>query len=145
MVDLDAPIVPARSAAGISLGTPIQDVLRESHGMLSANLLLDALGRHTETRYHSPSVDLWEAGGRVRQIMVHGEYRGRLLECIKVGSTTADVERLIGPSDEDEEDNLIIIGVPGVCFEIATTYANPAWREAPITEIYVFAPSVPQS
>ncbi len=74
----------------------------------------------------------------VTQIMVHGHYRGRLMGHISIGSSVTDIETLVGPCDEDEEDNLVIQGLPGLAIEIASTYADPAWKDAPITELYVF-------
>lgn len=40
-----------------------------------------------------------------------------LAEGVGIGSSIADVERLIGEVEEDTEDNLIVVGYPGWCFE----------------------------
>ena len=46
------------------------------------------------------------------------------------------------PCAADDEDNLIVTTLPGICFEIGATYADPDWHHAPIVAMYVF-PSEP--
>ncbi|HZU69151.1 MAG TPA: hypothetical protein VFA09_17880 [Ktedonobacteraceae bacterium] len=73
--------------------------------------------------------------------MVHDGYRGKLMDTIGLGSTVADVERQIGPVEEDEEDNLVIRDLPGLCFAIEGYFPDvkdPAFRHAAIKGICVF-------
>jgi hypothetical protein len=138
VLNMEADIIPGTGAAGLRLGTAISAVLQDYGAVFSADVLYDALGRPSGHRYRSSSVDLWSHDGTMAQIMVQGTYRGRLARVIGLGATIADVEAAIGPCAEDDEDNLIITTLPGVCLEISATYADPAWRHAPIVEIYVF-------
>jgi hypothetical protein len=135
---MDADIIPGTGAANLRLGTAISAVLQDYGAVFRADVLYDALGRPSGHRYRSSSVDLRSHDGTIAQIMVHGTYRGRLARAIGLGSTIADVEAAIGPCAEDDEDNLIITNLPGICFEIGATYADPDGRHAPIVEIYVF-------
>ena len=146
-MNIEAPIVPGESAAGIQLGSPIEEVLKEqephfiSEKVANPLVLLPII-----TRYRSAMVDLWVRDGIVDQIMVHGGYRGTLMDKIGLGSTIADIERDIGAWEEDEEDNLVIRDLPGVGFEIEGYFPglkDPAFRHAPIKEIYVFRLSPP--
>lgn len=139
-LDVDADIIPGqedrsgRLAAGAAIGT----VLQAPGAVFIAEALHDALGRPSRHRYRSSSVDLWSHDGTSAQIMVDGTYRGRLAPVIGLGSTIADVEAAIGPCAEDDEDNLIVMNLPGICCEIGATYADPNWRHVSIVEIYVF-------
>lgn len=137
-LDLDAAIIPGTAAAGLRLGAAIAPILGTAGALFGAEPLHDALKRPTGMRYRSASVDLWSHDGTIVQIMVHGAYRGRLTQGIGLGSTIADVEQVLGPCADDDEDNLIVTALPGICFEIGATYADPNWRHAPIVEIYVF-------
>ena len=146
-MNIEAPIVPGESAAGIQLGSPIEETLKEqeprfiSEEVANPLVLLPSI-----TRYRSAMVDLWVRDGIVDQIMVHGGYRGKLMDKIGLGSTIADIERDIGAWEEDEEDNLVIRDLPGVGFEIEGYFPglkDPAFRQAPIKEIYVFRLSLP--
>lgn len=138
VLDLDADIIPGAGAAGLRLGTAIGTVLQAHGAVFTAEALYDALRRPSGHRYHSPSVDLWSHDGTIAQIMVHGNHRGRVAHAIGLGSTIADVETAIGPCAADDEDNLIVTTLPGICFEIGATYADPDWRHAPIVAMYVF-------
>jgi hypothetical protein len=137
-LDWDADIVPGIEAAGLRLGASIATAVQTYAALFTAESLYDALKRPTGLRYHSPNVDLWSHDGTIAQIMVYGNYRGRLAHAIGLGSTIADIETLIGPCIEDDEDNLIVTNLPGISFEIGATYADPDWRHAPIIEMYVF-------
>jgi len=125
--------------AGLRLGTAIGPVLQAHGAVFTAEPLYDALKQPTGLRrYRPPNVDLWRHDGAIAQIMVHGKYRGRLAHAIGLGLTIPDVETVIGPCAEDDEDTLIVTTLPGICFEIGATYADPDWRHAPIVEMYVF-------
>ncbi|HEX3271593.1 MAG TPA: hypothetical protein VHR15_13170 [Ktedonobacterales bacterium] len=121
MLDLSAPIIPGVSAAGFYIGQFV-----EPNGPMAVMFVSEPIhnpyvrssdGVHY--RYRSNLVDLWVTNSVIRQIGVHGMYRGKLLDQITLGMTIEDIERLIGPCIEDDEDNLAIAGVAGLCFEVA--------------------------
>src|SRR5579883_3291451 len=142
-MDSTAPIIPGKSAAGILIGSSIETILKEQ----DVDFLIEEVKNPFMTRtlplmrYCSVMVDLWVKAGAICQIMVHDGYTGKLLETIGLGSTIADVETQIGPWGEDEEDNLIIQNLPGLCFTVEGYFSDlkdPAFRQATIKEIYVF-------
>jgi hypothetical protein len=145
MLDLAAPIIPGMGAAGITLGSVIESVQAINEHEFDCQSVLDYRQRPSDiTRYTSPSVNLWEHAGVVDQIMVHGTYRGQVLGRLGLGATIADVERLFGDWQEDEEDNLIIASLPGIWFDIEgyfPTVDDPAIRAASIRGIGVFSVS----
>ena len=138
-MDIQAPIVPGESAAGIRLGSPIEEILQEQKtSFLSEEVVHPLFPLPITTRYRSEMVDVWVKEGKVEQIMVHDGYRGKLMGTIGLGSTLADIERHIGAWEEDEEDNLVIRNLPGVMFELEGSFpdwSNPGFRLAPIKEI----------
>jgi len=139
-----APIIHGESAAGIQLGSPIEEVLKEQRNhFISVEVVNPFFPEENITRYRSAMVDVWAKNGIVDQIMVHDGYRGKLKGIIGLGSTIADIERYIGSWEEDDEDNLVIRDLPGVGFEIEGYFPglkDPAFRYAPIKEIFVFIP-----
>ena len=146
-MNIDAPIVPGEGAAGIQLGFPIEEILNaHKNSFSSGEVVRPSFPTLLITRYRSSMVDLWVKDGIVYQIMVHDGYRGKLMGKIGLGSTIADVEMHIGAVEEDDEDNLVIRDLPGVGFEIEGYFPDlqkdPAFRHAPIKEIYVHTPSI---
>ncbi|HLQ28238.1 MAG TPA: hypothetical protein VK140_03260 [Ktedonobacteraceae bacterium] len=142
-MNIEASIVPGESAAGIQLGSRIEEILKEQEThFLSEEIVHPLLPSPTTLRrYRSAMVDLWVREGIVDQIMVHDGYRGKLMDKIGLGSTIADIEMQIDAWEEDEEDNLVIRDLPGVGFEIEGYFPDlkdPAFRHAPIKDIYVF-------
>ena len=116
MFDLAAPIQPGFTAAGITLGTPIAAVL-------SANTPLKVHQHRDDwATYVFEAVDVTAHNGRVSEICVRSGYSGKLSGSIGIGSTIADVERIIGKVKQDEHDNLVASAVDGWSFETV------AWR-----------------
>jgi len=147
-MNIEAPIIPGESAAGIRLGSLIEEVLNEhTNSFDSGEIVKPTFPIRVTTRYRSAMVDLGVIKGKVEQIMVHDGYRGKLMGTIGLGSTIADIERYIGPVEEDEEDNLVIRNIPGLVFEIEGYFPDlqkdPAYRFAPIKEISVVSLSPP--
>jgi hypothetical protein len=107
-----------------------------------------APGRPSDSvRYRSDSVDLWVTSSVVQRIGVHGVYGGKLLDQVTLGMTIDDIEHLIGPCMEDDEDNLAIASVGGLCFDVAWQPTHgvkernlrlPEVRRSPITWFFVF-------
>jgi hypothetical protein len=137
-LDLDAPIVPGLSAAGIRVGTLLEQVLATA----APDEVVDLDGC---IRYTFGPVSIWAKGGRVDQIGVFAGYRGRLEGSVAIGSTIADVEGVFAAAViEDDEDNLVVAGVPGWCFETETWTARGGPElnaQARVNAIFVFAAS----
>jgi hypothetical protein len=135
MFDLDAPIVPGESAAGIRLGDPISSILEKVNPRQTILI-------HSDKCYEFGPVSLWEENGEVTQIGLYAGYRGALAEAIRVGSTIQAVQEKLGQFVEDEDDNLVVESIPGWCFETENwlesrkVVPDPALK---ITEIYVFS------
>ncbi len=146
-MNIEAPIVPGESAAGIQLGSPIEEVLNEHKNAFSSGEVVNLSPSFPlNIQYRSAMVDVWAIEGRVEQIMVHDGYRGKLMGKIGLGSTFADIERYIGAWEEDEEDNLVIRDCPGLFFRVEGYFPelkDPAFRDAPMKEIYVVSLSLP--
>lgn len=123
MLDLDAPIVPSESAAGLKLGQPIDEVLAQYPPITS-----EKLGRFTKYSLLD-SIDLWVDAGRISQIGLLAGYRGKLGNKIGVGSSARDVKLNLGPISEDGDENAVVEGTPGLCFTM---------KNARVAGIYVF-------
>ena len=135
MIDIRAPIVPGKLAAGISIGGLVKE-LRTTVTTQSTTKLSSG------ERYDLDVIKLWVKNGVITQICVRSGYRGVLENRISIGSTIGDVEERFGCSvEEDEEDNLIAPNSPGWCFETeewAKPYTVSNNRNAKITSISVF-------
>ena len=132
-IDLTAPIMPGKSAAGISLGEELAALPRPlSRASFTGVERLDYL-----------CVSLWVRQESVCQVGVREGYGGTLAEGIGIGSTIADVERLIGRVQEDAEDNLIVVGYSGWCFETEEWRGHSIEenRGARITGIFIYEAS----
>ena len=134
MFDLDALIIPGESAAGFRLGQPIKDILVSQSP--------DAVVELNDCdKYQFGSVHLWVNAGKISQIGLYADYRGRLKEGIGIGSTIEEVENLFGKIEEDEDDNLVVDGKSGWCFETEEWldgHQPEKNTRAKISEVYVF-------
>jgi hypothetical protein len=85
-------------------------------------------------------VSVWVREECVCQVGVSQGYSGTLPEGIGIGSSIAEVERLIGRVEEDVYDNLIVIGYPGWCFETEEWLGHRIEdnRGARITEVFIY-------
>jgi len=128
MINHDAPILPGKGAAGLILGEQIETLLAKYPDVFGAEEIVNPYVAVNVTRYRSPSVSLWEENGHVFQVMVHGDYRGKLDCQIGLGSTIADIQSFCGQCAEDDEDNLTIEGISGLCFGVTGSFPN---RENP--------------
>jgi hypothetical protein len=135
MFDLNAPIVPGESAAGVRVGQPMEDILTGA----SPDAVVEM---RSCIKFEFGPVRLWAENGRVVQVGVYAGYRGSLRQGIGVGSTLGEVQSALGPIAEDEDDNLIVAGMPGWCFETEEWAAGRGPEQNPdarVREIYVFA------
>jgi hypothetical protein len=133
MMDVEAPIRPGYGAAGLALGGSA-DALGCDEGSrtwLGDREVID-LG----------VVVVWVRAGFIEQICVRRSYAGAIAGTeVRIGSTLQQVGDVFGPVFEDDEDNLVVSGLPGLCFE------TERWRgdgvaqnlDAKITEICVFS------
>lgn len=78
---------------------------------------------------------------KIYQIGVTGDYSGKFLNKIGIGSTLEDVKKYVGEWQEDL-DVYIIPKYEGVCFELAENDIEEEWIEdkMPINAIYVYNP-----
>ena len=132
---LDAPIVPGHSAAGISLGDDIRNILLQATPFTIRDW---SQGKC----YQFGSVIVWaNIEGKVQQIGLFPGYTGKIAETIGIGSTMGEIIASLGVVVEDEEDNLVIQGVSGLCFESSewllskSTTLDPSAR---VTDIFIF-------
>ena len=135
MFDLNAPIIPGESAAGVRVGQPIEDILAR----VSPDATVEI---HSGTKFEFGPVHLWVEDGKVSQVGVYAGYRGSLSQGIGIGSTLGGIQSALGPVVEDEDDNLIVGGMPGWCFETEEWVAGRQPEQNPdarVSEIYVFA------
>lgn len=135
MIDLDAPIVPGKSAAGVVVGSVVSELLATEHAPSTTKL-------SSGEKHDFGTVKVWAKDGMIVQVGLCSGYRGVLQASIGVGSTISDVEKAFGRSvQEDEEDNLVVPNSPGWCFE-TEEWRNPQTvsnnRDARIISIFVF-------
>ena len=129
-IDLTAPIKPGTSAAGIALGERAAQLPPPLRRMPLSGL----------ERLDYSSVSVWVRQGSICQVGVRQGYNGKLPQGIGIGSSINDVERLIGKVQEDVEDNLIVVGCTGWCFETEEWCGHRIEDNhgARITEIYIY-------
>ena len=140
MLDLNAAIVPGRSAAGIALGARASDL-----GFRTDPSRLD-LGQGVSVCDLGP-VRVWIREGMVDQIGVRAPYAGAIeTGGIRIGSTLREVAEALGRVFEDDEDNLIVADCAGLSFETGQWRGEPGREivdenlDAKITAIFVFTP-----
>ena len=135
MLNLRQPIEPGKGAAGLSIGDSVARLSQA--GCQQKRALRDGL----ELLDFGP-VRVWARGGMICQIGVRGEYSGHVQGTeVGIGSPIQEVIDAIGPVVEDDEDNLIVVQLPGLCFETETWHGDHTVEEnlnAKLTEIFVF-------
>ena len=135
-INLQAPIIPGESIGSIKVKTNINQV--ENFNSFEQERVINKYFPDLDLIiYKTDSVSFWVKKGFITQIMAHGNYEGKLFDLIGIGSTINDIEKLIDPVDEDNEDNLIIEGIKGLCFEVRLPPDNDL-NSTPIAEIFVF-------
>ena len=136
LIDLRAPIEPGKTAAGLSIGDAVEKLSQA--GCSTTRKLADGL-----ELFDFGPIRIWARGGVIDQIGVRGEYSGHVIgTTIGIGSTIQQVRDAIGPVLEDDEDNLIVAHLDGVCFETGTWRGGRTVEEnldAKLTDIFVFA------
>lgn len=127
---LNGPIVAGDSISGIRLGMKEAELISIIGTDYSAKKIRG--GRIIQTQ----NASFWVQHKKVTQIGVFGDFGGKFMGCIGIGSTLSDVVREIGPYIEDL-DVYKIPQHPGICFELADT---EDWDElqTPIESIFVY-------
>ncbi len=137
VIDLRAPIIPAKTAAGLRLGDSVFALLEEEFPLESGP-------RGETTFYDFGSVKVWSLDGSIHQIGVTNGYTGSLSNGVRLGMSIAEVEEAFAASvEEDDEDNLTVVGHPGWCFETEVWKGDHTVaenRHARITKMFVFKP-----
>ena len=89
MLDIDAPIIAGREAAGITLNFKMEDVLHDFLGLFQVKPAISWDGQDIGTlEMESPNVSLFtNKENLVIKIFVYGEYRGIFRDKITIGST----------------------------------------------------------
>jgi hypothetical protein len=146
-LDLDAPILPGVGAAGLRVGTRLSELPPSLlEGFSVERRVNPCLPNAVLTLYRSAAVTLHVENRVIDQIAVSGAYRGTLRGpggSIGLGAAVADVEARIGQVVEDDEDNLSILDLRGLCFAVEGTFArftsanDPILRLLRLKEIFV--------
>lgn len=111
-IDLNAPILPGHSAAGIRLGEPIDTVI--------AGPPYNDVENFTPTHFHYRlgCIDLWAEEDVITQIGVSFGYQGRLNGTISIGSSLSEMEADVGGIILGEIGSLAISNLDGFCFSV---------------------------
>ena len=88
MIDIRAPIVPGKLAAGISIGGLVKELLTTVTTQSTTKL-------SSGERYDLDVIKLWVKNGVITQICVRSGYRGVLENRISIGSTIGHSCRLL--------------------------------------------------
>jgi hypothetical protein len=135
MLDLNAPIIPGLSAAGIRVGS-------EHSELAEAGQSKPERIHGNDVKYRLGAVTLWVNDGLIEQVSVRSPYRGKVNGLIGIGDRIADVQAAFGPVVEDDDDNLVVPALPGWCFETEDWLSGrtpDGNGDAVIAEIFVFA------
>ena len=138
MLDLHATIEPGKTAAGLSIGESVTGLPEAAVATRSSR------GAEIELFDFGP-VRVWVKDGVIYQIGVRHGYSGHVGgTTIGIGSSIQQVRDVLGPVFEDNEDNLVVAQVPGLCFETEAWRGDPGREtveenlDAKLTEIFVF-------
>jgi hypothetical protein len=141
MKDLNAPIVPNESAAGLTIG---QKFSEDEFGIpIKPFESLNGLRKYSFGEVSIwVSKNIWEDNGIVTQIGLHHGYLGQIKNTIGIGSCLEDVSKHLNTVEEDEWDNLIARGISGVAFE-SEQWDFPENAEnnlgKKVTDIFIFS------
>ena len=141
MIDLGADIVPGRAAAGLALGDSIVPLRH-----LGRALAVHESCREAEILDLGP-VQVWATGGLIEQILVRGEYAGRIARTdVRIESPLGQFVHEVGALIEDDDNVLLFPAVPGISME-TTAWSGPdresidANLNSTITDRWMFDPT----
>ncbi len=119
-INLNAPIVPGKSAAGFRLGilrSEIdKEVMKQFRYQEVKNDYLEAADR--TKKYLTDDVILWFEHDTLTQITVMGNYKGLAAKSVGIGNTLGDFEIPFGDVRHDREVSAFVFGnLDGMCVE----------------------------
>ena len=132
----DGPIIPGVSIGNIRLGITKEELLK----MIREDCHEQSLGEGS--RIDIENAKFWiNKDGKVAQIGVEKEFKGKYEEVIGLGSALCDVKKYIGEYVQ-VYDTYELKDINGICFELEDI---EDWDElkAPIDHIYVFTKDFP--
>lgn len=127
----DGDIIPAVGIGNIRLNSTKEDLLKFLKGDFKERF------REVDSIIEIENAKFWIANdGKVDQIGVEGDFRGKYKDAIGLGSTLKDVKNLVG-NYVNVYDTYEMEVDKGICFELEDI---DEWDEleAPIDHIYVF-------
>jgi len=143
-IDLNAPVVPGKSAAGFSLGIQKNDVSKEDLDLFTVTEIVNEYVKGPPLyKYYTDEVVLFFEQDQLMQIGLFNNYKGTVYNDFGLGSVVKDFETVFGDIVEGDEDQLIFSNLKGLCFEVdSSTYSSTNWKiEIPkqkVTEIYIY-------
>lgn len=148
--DIEAPIIPGKSAAGLVLGLSIHELGKDAlknwqSWIIEADYITYQKGRRNLSRqetivYSSQNYTLFFEKQILTQICVSGNYQGKYQQIFGVGSTMCQAQQQLDVCCiERLADKIEFFGVHGMWFDIARGYSD--FCHAPIADIYVFSES----
>ena len=143
-IDLNAPIVAGKSAAGFMLGMQKNDVSREVLDLFTVTEIINEYVKGTPLyKYYTDEVILFFEQDQLTQIGLFNNYKGTVCNELGLGSMVKDFEAAFGDMVEGDEDQLIFTNLKGLCIEVdSSAYTSANWKiEIPrqkVTEIYIY-------
>lgn len=143
-IDLNAPIVAGKSAAGFMLGMHKNNLSKE---VLNLFTVTEIVNEHVKDlslyKYYTEEVTLFFKDDKLSQIGLFNNYKGTVYNELGLGSVVKDFETVFGDMVEGDEDQLVFSNLKGLCFEVdSSTYTSANWKvEIPkqkVTEIYIY-------
>jgi len=133
-------IIPGKEIAGFQLGWSFNDLQKEINGNSYAT---EKRVDSTVINYKTFSFFISDKNGKVFQITVGHDFKGKFLDKIGIGSTLQDIEDNIGKWEE-ELDVYVVPQHKGICFELADNAITEEWIEnqMPIEWISVYDPEI---
>lgn len=139
VTDLTAPIIPGESLGGIALGADAKTIIPNIE-ILQKEIIQKGL-----IRYETDSIDIWVKDSEVVKLAALDNYTGTIDGKVGIGASIKKTVSVIGPLEENFDEDLIAPKVKGVCFksdgwiEARTKEMNLAVNLAEeISEIFVF-------
>jgi hypothetical protein len=131
--DLDAPIIPGETAAGLQLGISISDIDSNSLAELTHEVKTGGFYDNASTSdiYYSKDIYLRFVGGHLQTIGVMSAYRGTIAQGLGIGAGVSDFEHVYGRLVEGSEDELTFERVNGrLWLEVEETGLNSEnWKQ----------------
>jgi hypothetical protein len=148
-IDLNAEIIPYKSAGGFELGIMKNDIDKKELAKFEYNEIINKyLPEHPPLiEYKTEDIILHFYENKLNQIGLIGNYAGKLKSNLGLGDLVKDFEKVYGLMTEGDEEELIFANLNGLCFEVDNEkYNSDNWRTAipnlPVTEIYIYGKDI---